>query len=337
MTKFRIGYRRTKPAGVISFDPNLEFVDVFDIHASTPEEATQRISRDMPWMSMTRIEKLVDAGQNDTESQPSLLTSSVLPSGARTMWPNDPGISGNVSRIGGSFSAFVSSYSRAQAQLEILRVMGVPEDIVKPLRQDIEIMQNTARSEKDQLEKALVQKTSLTLNNLAAESEQNGERQLLASQIVNAIVSCNLLSNKVLGCEFFNASPEIVNTLHTPCRNENEFKIKIGALSLLFDVELKRFREKVRDAEDDWKSIKLLGKWAEQNSLTYDPYMFEVWRNVVELRNTSFPFHKTDERILRVLSFFGQAYPPNYEELWKVILNRLLASLMKLIELFSIA
>lgn len=179
----------------------------------------------------------------------------------------------------------------------------------------------------------MMRQRSRTVNTSAAESDQNKEEQVPASRIVAAIVSCNMLSNKVLGCQFFNASPEVVDTLYTPCRNENEFKIKIGALSLLFDIELKLLRGKVRDARDDWKSIKLLREWAEQNSLRCDAYMFEIWKNIVDLRNTSFPFHRTNERILLVLSFFGQAYPPNYEQLWKVILNRLLTSLLMLIEL----
>lgn len=39
MTRFKVTYRRLKPAGSIEFDPNLEFVDTIELPATTPEEA----------------------------------------------------------------------------------------------------------------------------------------------------------------------------------------------------------------------------------------------------------------------------------------------------------
>lgn len=245
MTNFKVEYTRPKPADAVQFDPNLRLVDIMDLPSQTPEDAIMHIERNMPWMKLIRIEKLGYGEYGDS--------SRILPSGAVTTWPNDSTISANVSSTGMAVSAFVSNYSAAQTGLSILRTMGVPETVLKPLQQNIEIMRSEADREKNELELTLERKAWPTLERLTIESEHNRDRQILASRIVETIVACNLLSERVLRFRFFNVPPETISRLHTPCNDENEFKMKIGALAVMFEIDLKMFKTLIRNAQDDWK------------------------------------------------------------------------------------
>lgn len=69
--------------------------------------------------------------------------------------------------------------------------------------------------------------------------------------------------------------------------------------------------------------------------MTSDPDMLATWRNIVELRNATFPFHPTDQRFLELVAFFGQNYPPDLAKLWMDVLNRFLVSITKLRDLLS--
>lgn len=114
------------------------------------------------------------------------------------------------------------------------------------------------------------------------------------------------------------------------CLDADGFHIKIGALAQMFEIDTSPLRSKVRDAPTNWKSVKLLEEWATQNSLQYESSMFEVWRAVIDLRNASFPYHETDDRVVKLTAFFGHGYPPPYPELWMDVLRQFLTSIVSL-------
>jgi hypothetical protein len=332
LTKFRVTYRRPKPAGAIKFDPSQEFIDLMDISASTPEEAMLSLAGTMPFLQVSKIEKTSDAPlarYGEARYDQSTYASNVVASGAKTVWPDKPDLPNNLSAITGSIASFVSNYTSAQATIETLRTIGVDQRILNPLQGNIEMMRKEADDLRLELTVAVGEFNQKKLQELAADSPANAERGTLASRIVEELVACNLLSKKRLSFEFFNCSPEVINTLHTPCVDGDDFKIKIGALANIFETNIKALKELVHNVQDDWKSIKLLEEWAKQNSLPYDPVMLEVWRNIVEMRNATFPFHKTDPRLIVIMTYFGQAFPPKYPELWNEILTRFAESITK--------
>lgn len=339
MTDYRVTYKRPKPAGSIQFDPNQEFIDIIDIPSNTPEEATQYISSNMPYLEVLRIEKLLSeppARYGEARyGESRYYTPSVMASGAQVKWPDRPDLSSNLSTIGVSISGFVSSYSGATAIVQTLRTIGVEDKILLPLQTNIEVMRSEAERLTNELDKALTKDNQARLQQLAAESDENRERSILASNVVEELVSCNLLSKKKLAFEIFNCSPDIVDVLHTPCNDRDDFKIKIGALANLFEIELRSLKGVVKEPQDDWKSIKLIESWANQNSWAYDPKMFETWRAIVDLRNATFPYHVTDTKIVELVSQFGQSFPPNYTGLWKAILNRLFSSIRQFRQLLA--
>ena len=337
-SRFRVTYRRLKPAGAIQFDPSQEFVDIIEVPASTPEDATLSLARTMPYLHVLKVEKISDetlARYGEARYGQSTYVSDVVASGARTLWPDKPDLSDNLSTISGSIASFVSNYTSAQATIDTLRTIGVDQNVLYPLQQNIETMREQAEKLRNDLTEAVGKLNRGKLEEMAAESPEHADRLVLASKIVEVLVDCNLLSKNRLGFEFFNCSPDAVNVLHTPCRDGDDFKIKIGALANMFEIGLKPFRELISNAKDEWKSIKLFEEWAKQNSLSYDPLVLEIWRNIVEMRNATFPFHKTDQRLLAVISYFGQSFPPKYPELWHEILTRFAISITKFRVLLS--
>jgi len=339
LSRFKITYRRLKPAGGISFDPSQEFVDEMELPASTPEEAALSIARNMSYMHVVKIERTTDEAPplyGEARYGESHYGSSLVASGATTVWPHNETATGNIATIAGSLASFVSNYSAAQSNIETLRSFGIGLEILNPLQQNIVTMKTEAESLRNKLDEAVKKLNQEKIQELAGESPDNVERAVLATKIVDELVACNMLSKERLGFEFFNCSPDIINALHTHCKDGNDFKIKIGALANIFEIDLKSFRARVSNAQDDWKSIKLFEVWAGQNSVPFDPAMLDIWRKIVDMRNSTFPFHKTDQRFLLLVSYFGQSYPPNYPELWREILSKFAISTAKFRNLLSV-
>jgi hypothetical protein len=338
LTKFRVTYKRLKPAGVIQFDPSLEFVDELDIQANTPEEAALSIQRTMPYWQVVKIERAADETHplyGEARYGYSRYSSSVAASGARTLWPDNSLTSSNVALATDSLASFVSSYSLAQSRIESLRNYGIDDKILIPLQQNVETMRTETEKLRSELNEAVKKPNQEKLQELAAVSSDNESRAALAASIVEELVACNMLTNQKLGFESFSCSPETINALHTACKDADDFKLKIGALANLFSIDLKPLRALIRNAQDDWKSIKLLEEWAKQNSVAFEPTMFEVWRKIVDMRNSTFPYHATDQRFLSLVSYFGQSYPPKYPELWKGVLTKLVVTTAEFRNLLS--
>ena len=326
MTTFRVTYRREKPAGAIQFDPTIEFVDFVDLNVNTAEEATLQYVNQKPYVKIERVERMPTGMVLGTQS--------VSTSGATSTWIGMPQASTNVSRVGGTIEAFVFDSNAGKVVVDVLRGLGVDETTLEPLRKNSEIMENKAQSELTKLVSALKTKDESGLRELAEQSEQNGKRGLLANQIVRTLVDCNIYGQKMLTQELFKISPETVNELHTACTNQDEFQMKIGALAVVFETNLEHLKTKVKNAQDSWKSIKLIEEWCKQ-SKTLDPKVFNVWRSIVDLRNATFPYHPTDSRIVELISFFGEKFPPNYTQLWNVILGKFHESIAKFSRMLS--
>lgn len=267
--------------------------------------------------------------------EPSSQSSTVGTSAAIKKWPNNPQVSGTIIVVNRSISDLVSSYSASLEQIRLLEETGVDKSSLSLLKKNVQVMKAEADRQRQQLTSSIKAERWARLETEAKKFEETRERQMQASRIVQEMESSNLLSESVLSTKFFNPGPGIVDAMHTPCATQDNFEMKIGALANLFDIELEPLRSKVRDAKDEWKSIKLLEEWAKQNSLAYDAKMFEVWRAIVDLRNASYPFHKADTRVVRLVEFFGQDFPPDYSKLWKAILQHFLLSIDAFMDLLS--
>lgn len=152
----------------------------------------------------------------------------------------------------------------------------------------------------------------------------------IAGQIVDEIRTINILFNNITNIQnLFSEDIQVVSQLHIRCRSREDYWMKIGSLALLFEREVKSLRKLVKNPASSWKSIKLIEVWLQQSDVPYDLEMIQIWKNIKELRNATFPYHSGDARILNTLQFFDQGFPPDYKKLWDSILERFLESLRK--------
>jgi hypothetical protein len=165
------------------------------------------------------------------------------------------------------------------------------------------------------------------------------EEERTATIITKLVIQANLLFKQITSVkQIFRDTMLIADELHTPCRSERDFANKIGVLCQLFDVKLRPLRQLLgNNVDQNWQSIKLLEEWLQRSGLAYDSSMIETWRNIVEIRNKSPPFHQPDNRIIELCKFFNQGYPPDYPDFWISIINKLKESLQHFVEVLGTA
>ena len=165
------------------------------------------------------------------------------------------------------------------------------------------------------------------------------EEEKIASTITKLIIQANLLFKPITSVEqIFRDSMLVADELHTPCRSDRDFANKIGVLCQLFDVKLQPLRQLLgENIDQNWQSIKLIEEWLQRSGFTYDSVMIETWRNIVEIRNKSPPFHRPDSRIIELCKFFDQDYPPHYPDFWICIINKFKESLQHFVEVLAVA
>lgn len=156
------------------------------------------------------------------------------------------------------------------------------------------------------------------------------EIQDVAARITGAIKSCNMLLFNLVGvpARIFREDIEAISVLHQPCYDANDFRVKIGGLAELFQIEpkewksaLKKFDGKVR------RGTTLIRKWLDQQKIAYNHEKTKVWDEIINLRNFSFPYHPPNKKRLETIQFFHGSFPMQYEELYESILGMFLESL----------
>lgn len=150
-----------------------------------------------------------------------------------------------------------------------------------------------------------------------------------ASEIANAIKRCNILFRRLTNVDFLREDILAISGLHLPCENEKDLSVKLGSLASLFELDLDPIRSKLKKFDKNWKLVKLIEQWFLENNLPYDKDMFQTWRNLIDLRNASFPFHPTNARVVDPLQFFGHGFPINHPKLCDSILEKFIESLNK--------
>jgi len=158
------------------------------------------------------------------------------------------------------------------------------------------------------------------------------EREERAAYILKRMAQANHLFKDRRGAELFNlGDKEILLRLRKASSDEDDFVGKIASLASLFDVELDPLRRLVPDYNSDWRSIKLVEKIFEKEKMKFDPDMIKIWRNIIDLRNST-PIHPEHVPI-STLEFFGVKYPPDCQLLWDNILDKFRYSLDKFVKI----
>ena len=155
------------------------------------------------------------------------------------------------------------------------------------------------------------------------------ETSELARRITNSIKNCNLLFSDLTKVPtLFKEDIQAISALHQPCFNDNDFRIKIGSLAELFQVPQNEWKVILKKFDPKKKrGSSLLIQWLNEQEISYDCDKVKVWNAIIELRNSSFPYHQTQRKVIKLVKFFGQKFPINYVEFYESILRMLLDSL----------
>ena len=165
------------------------------------------------------------------------------------------------------------------------------------------------------------------------------ETTTLARRITTAIKNCNLLFHDLTNVPIlFREDIQAISVLHQPCSNENDFRVKLGALAELFQVDPKKWKPILEKFDPKMKrGSTLLIRWLEERKIPYDRDKVKVWGAIIDLRNASFPYHPTKRELIPLVKFFGQSFPINYVEFYESVLKMFLDSLEMLQRILSLA
>ena len=156
------------------------------------------------------------------------------------------------------------------------------------------------------------------------------ETTTLARGITTAIKNCNLLFHDLTKVSIlFREDIQAISALHQPCLNENNFRVKLGAVAEFFEVQPTEWKTILEefDPEKIKRGSTLLIRWLDERKIPYDRHKVKVWDAIIDLRNASFPYHPTNRKLIKLVKFFGQSFPIDYEKFYESILRMFLDSL----------
>lgn len=116
--------------------------------------------------------------------------------------------------------------------------------------------------------------------------------------------------------------------IRRPCSNENAFNNRIQELTALIDeVNTEGLKNYINDTANG--SI-ILEAFLEAKMPSYDKNIIINFRNIVTLRSKKFSIHRDDPKFIDALNYFGFTFPPDWEDLWEVVLKKYIDSLEKI-------
>lgn len=157
----------------------------------------------------------------------------------------------------------------------------------------------------------------------------------IVDEIIRKRRDINIIFNNSFKTNLFKDHEMAILDIGKPCSNEGDFNNRIQSLNTLIDeMHIKKLGECVDINKNG--SVNILETFLEIKLPNYDTTIITNLRNIVILRSKKFPIHKDDPKFIKALSYFGfQNFPPDWEELWKVVLKKYLESLEKIVTLLN--
>jgi len=152
----------------------------------------------------------------------------------------------------------------------------------------------------------------------------------VADKIVQKRREINLIFNSKFKTKLFKENEMAILDIRKLCGNEEDFNNRIQVLTTLIDdmetEELKRFIN-----NDTSGSINILEAFLEGHIPNYEKKITANLRNIATLRSKKYPIHRDDPKFIDALKYFGfQGFPPDWGELWEVVLSKYFESLEEL-------
>lgn len=152
----------------------------------------------------------------------------------------------------------------------------------------------------------------------------------LTESIVDKRFQINLLFKRKYGFELFGVDEKALFKIMKTCHSEEDFTYHIQALALLIE-EINYGSLKVGEGDDDsLKSIGRLSKFLEEHNIDCKEKVIQPLKEIYKIRSANFPVHRTDtESVTLIIKLIGK-FPPNWEELWQILLQKFERALSEL-------
>ncbi|MGB2728003.1 MAG: hypothetical protein WBD09_05950 [Halobacteriota archaeon] len=151
----------------------------------------------------------------------------------------------------------------------------------------------------------------------------------ITEKIVQKRREINLIFSNKFKIKMFNENEMAILSIRKPCSNEDDFNNRIQELTTLIDeINIEELKKVIDGCSNG--SINILETFLEAKMPSYDKNIIINFRNIVTLRSKKFPIHRDDPKFIDALSYFGFTFPPDWEDLWEVVLKKYRDSLEKL-------
>lgn len=157
----------------------------------------------------------------------------------------------------------------------------------------------------------------------------------IADKIVQKRREINFIFSDKFKIKLFKANEMAILDIRKLCSNEEDFNNRIQSLTTLIDeIDTEKLNKSVNKRISG--SINILEAFLKNSVLNYDKSIIANIRNIVTLRSKKYPIHHDDPKFIEALRYFGfQSFPPDWEELWEVVLKKYLESLEKIKKAFE--
>lgn len=161
-----------------------------------------------------------------------------------------------------------------------------------------------------------------------------GAMEEVADSIVHKRRELNLSFKERFGIELFRQNELATADIRQPCSNEQDFNNRILSLNILVDEMLAQDTgELLKGMNIPPGSINTLQALVERESPDYDRQIIDNLRMMRRLRSKKYPIHPDSPQLVEALQYFGFEFPPDWQELWEVVLGKYLDTLAKLQDL----
>lgn len=164
-----------------------------------------------------------------------------------------------------------------------------------------------------------------------------GAMDSIVERIVENRRHLNLIFKSQFETELFRQNEQAIMDVRKPCSSEQDFNNRILSLGILIDgLQVKLIRKIVKTVKFQDGSINALEAFLKEKLPGYDNQLVITLRMINRLRSKKHPVHPDRPELIEALQYFGFAkFPPDWQELWRVVLGKYLDTLEKLKELMQ--
>lgn len=202
----------------------------------------------------------------------------------------------------------------------------MPPEIIPVIQKELAIYKDSIKKPEVFIEEKISLKDVVSVQILRSDRAISNN----VDKIVQKRREINLIFSSKFKTKLFKENEMAILDIRRLCGNEEDFNNRIQALTTLIDgMETKELNGCINN--DTSGSINILEAFLERYISNYDKKIITNLRNIVTMRSKKYPIHRDDPKFIEASKCFGfQDFPPDWGELWEVILTKYLESLEEL-------